>query len=305
MRRKLASSRVRARREKRRAFTLIELLVVIAIIAILAALLLPALSSAKEKARNIACQSNQRQINLGYRLALDEESGDNLGKVSAMSWLFFKGAAPDQCSICPDAPLRRDTNGFYSSFYSSDPFAGIGSVDSAWWTYDPMGDSGQDVQGAPELYGQTRFRTSSYSVNVWVFVGPPADPEVAGDPWSTNYFFNESAITSPALTPTFADGIWPSVVAGLGFYDGPPFDLNREGSQLGQKNTPGGFQAVLIARHGSHPRPAPHSWPADQRLPGAINVSFFDGHVQSVKLYNLWQLKWHKNWNFAGQPGLQ
>jgi prepilin-type N-terminal cleavage/methylation domain-containing protein/prepilin-type processing-associated H-X9-DG protein len=69
-----------------RAFTLIELLVVIAIIAILAALLLPALSSAKQCSWTISCISNRRQVGLGLKMFADENNEFYPESGSIISW---------------------------------------------------------------------------------------------------------------------------------------------------------------------------------------------------------------------------
>ncbi len=70
------------RRQVRATFTLIELLVVVAIIAILAAMLLPALSRARAKARQVVCTGQQKQLALAFVLYGDDHDGVLFGAAS-------------------------------------------------------------------------------------------------------------------------------------------------------------------------------------------------------------------------------
>jgi prepilin-type N-terminal cleavage/methylation domain-containing protein/prepilin-type processing-associated H-X9-DG protein len=229
------------------AFTLIELLVVIAIIAILAAMLLPALSRAKQKAQAIYCMNNLKQLTLGWVMY----DNDNSGRLSPNCEAGEQPAVMNDPSILPGGKYIQWCPGNLQTialFLDQTNFIQNGLVYPYVNTLNVYKCSAD--QSFVKFAGANYARPRSYSMNCWLSPYPGRDATTIFGGKKARIFNKESDFAQPGPSMTFV------------FIDENDKSID-DGYFAGSPGLPNHWINVSATRHGN-----------------AGGLSFADGHSE-------------------------
>ena len=233
--------------DKRRAFTLVELLVVIGIIAILMAMLLPALEAARQRAMDVLCTSNLRQVGLCVLMYMDDNEGA----------IIYAG----------DHRLDRKCN----RWFWDDPVTGLPMKNTdnlAYW-----GINYREYAKKKEIFGCPAFKDVAFST-----MYPGQDPQLINkaayglNAYSTNK--NISEIRKPSSFVFCTDHVEPRVD-------------DNENDMFFNNGTPSGWNLTRHRPGGTPDRMAQYrgifrhaiKFNDDYRTGGKANILWLDGHV--------------------------
>jgi prepilin-type N-terminal cleavage/methylation domain-containing protein/prepilin-type processing-associated H-X9-DG protein len=241
----------------RRAFTLIELLVVIAIIAILAAMLLPALSKAKEKAHTIACVNNLRQCGIANQLYVGDFEDrlpyahlPTLANADSNSWMVLLTPYLKQGNF--NSGTTTENSDFAKAVYTcatrqreslnTDPALNPPTGPSPWKisygmnSATAIGANGTDVvdQGGFQYIGSAKLGGVTKPADTFLICDVAWDSGYVAMPWKNGFFTRWNYINNrPIYRAGFKHGqTAPKGKANLVFMDG-----HVEGRSLTQTNS--------------------------------------------------------------------
>ena len=257
-------------RRNSKGFTLIELLVVVAIIGALIAILVPSLSKVRKRAKTVQCLTNVRGLVQAYNLYVQQSgnllSGSGHGPGGAWDWQLL------------GSPLGTIT---IQEYYQKNGKA----VATDKFRFCPETDSTRRPNtrtlGTPYMtwecsVGAGGGSSGSYTINNWVYTG------------SNTRNYNLKRLISDNV-PVFADGLWHDISPNFNVAPGQlaPADApfpNLTSPDSAAEAGPGfgtqrGLGDVVMKRHGRE-----------------VNISFWDGRAESVKLPEVYNLKWTRGW---------
>jgi len=239
--------------DTKRGFTLIELLVVIAIIALLMAMLIPALDAARQRAMDIMCTSNLRQISLLILMYMDENEGAIIdvgaslqGDRKCNRWYWFDPAT---------GRLKQNNEG--------DSYWGVNYYEYC-----------KDIK----IFGCPAFKSVFFET-----MYPGMDPKLLNKAaYGVNAYNtrkNLSEVRNPAKTVFCTDHVEPRVddnTHDMFFNDGTPSGWNLERHRPGSPDPARMAQYRGIFRHAI-------KFDDEFRTGGKANILWLDGHVSWLR----------------------